>query len=52
MVPIKQKHIRGNQSPFMNKDIGKAIMTKTRLRNKFLKEATPMNSYFHALMKQ
>ena len=33
MAPIKQKHIRGNQSPFMNNDIHKAIMTRTRLRN-------------------
>ena len=38
MAPIKQKHIRGNQSPSMNKDIHKAIMTRARLRNRFLKE--------------
>ena len=43
MAPIKQKHIRGNQSLFMNKDIHKAILTRTRLRNRFLKESTPMN---------
>ena len=43
MAPIKQKHIRGNQSPFINKDIHKAVMTRTRLRNKFLKEPTQMN---------
>ena len=43
MAPIKQKHIRGNQSPFMNKDIHKAIMTRTRLRKRFLKEPTQMN---------
>ena len=43
MAPIKQKHIKGNQSPFMNKDIHKDIMTRTRLRNRFLKEPTPMN---------
>ena len=42
MVPIKQKHIRGNKSPFMNKDIHKAKMTRTRLRNRFLKEPTLM----------
>ena len=34
MAPIKQKHIRGKQSPFMNKDVYKAIMTRTRLRNR------------------
>ena len=33
MAPIKQKHIRSNRFPFMNKDIHKAIMTRTRLRN-------------------
>ena len=33
MAPIKQKHICGNQSPLMNKDIHKVIMTGTRLRN-------------------
>ena len=43
MAPIKQKHIRGNQSPGMNKDIHKAIMTRTRLRDRFLKEPTQMN---------
>ena len=43
MAPKKQKHIRGNQSPFMNKDIHKVIMTRTRLRNRFPKESAPMN---------
>ena len=42
MAPIK-KHIRGNQSSFMNKDIHKAIMTRTRLRSRFLKEPTSIN---------
>ena len=43
MATIKQKHIRGNQSPFINKDIHKVIRTRTRLRNRFLKEPIPMN---------
>ena len=43
MAPIKQKRIRGNQSPFMDKDIHKAIMTRTRLRNRFVKEPTQIN---------
>ena len=43
MAPIKQKHIRNNQSPFVNKDIHKAVMTRTRLRNRFLKEPTLIN---------
>ena len=28
MAPVKQKHIRGNQSLFMNKDIHKGITTR------------------------
>ena len=43
MAPIKQKRIRDNQSPFMDKDIHKAIMTRTRLRNRFVKEPTQIN---------
>ena len=41
--PTKQRYIRGNQSPFMNKDILKALMNGARFRNRFLKESTPMN---------
>ena len=60
MAPTKQKYIRGNQSPFMNKDIHKAIMTRTRLKNRFLKEPTEMNrlaykkqrNYCVSLMRQ
>ena len=37
MAPIRQKYVRGSQSPFMNKDIHQAIMTRT---NRFLKEPT------------
>ena len=60
MAPIKQIYIRGNQSPFINKDIHKAIMTRMRLRNRFLKETTQMNrlaykkqrNYCDSLMRQ
>ena len=37
-APIKQKYIRANNSNFMNKDLRKAIMCRSRLRNAFLKE--------------
>ena len=43
MAPIKQKYIRGNQSPFINRGVHKTIMTRTRLRNRLLKEASPKN---------
>ena len=36
-LPKKKKYVRGNQSPFMNKTLSKAIMLRTNLRNKFLK---------------
>ena len=34
---LKTKTIRGNQAPFMNKNLSKVIMTKSKIRNKYLK---------------
>ena len=42
-APCKQKLIRANESPFMNKHLKKSIMSRSRLRNKFLKEKTEEN---------
>ena len=39
-APMKIKYIRANNSPFMNNDLSKAIMVRSRLRNKFLKLKT------------
>ena len=39
-APIKKRYIRENQSPFMNKTLQKSVMTRSRLRNKFLKNKT------------
>ena len=39
-LPKKKKYVRGNQSPFMNKTLSKAMMLRTKLRNKFLKDRT------------
>ena len=36
-APLKQKYVRSNHSPFLSKEILKAIMNRTRLRNKFLR---------------
>ena len=36
-VSIKHKYLRSNQSPFMNKEISKGIMNRTRLRNRFIR---------------
>ena len=36
-APIKRRYIRANEAPFMTKDFHKAIMKRSKLRNKFLK---------------
>ena len=37
-APIKMKYVRGNQMPFMTKNLSKEIMTRSILRNKYLKQ--------------
>ena len=39
-APMKTKYIRANNSPFMNKELPKAIMVRSRLRNKSLQLKT------------
>ena len=36
-APLKKKTLRGNQASFMNKDLSKAIMTRSRLKAKYIK---------------
>ena len=36
-APLKEKDIRCNQAPFMNKGVRKVIMVWTQLLNKFIK---------------
>ena len=36
-APLKEKQIRGNHAPFMTKELSKAIMEKSKSRNKYLK---------------
>ena len=33
-APLKQKKVRGNQTPFMTKELSKAIITRSRMKNK------------------
>ena len=40
LAPQRKRCVRVNNSPFMNKPLSKAIMVRTRLRNKFLKSKT------------
>ena len=35
-APIKQRYVRANQAPFINKTINKEIMKRSKLGNKFL----------------
>ena len=37
-APHKKKYVRGNNKRFMNRALSKAIMQRTKLRNKFLKD--------------
>ena len=37
-APMKQKYVRANQWRFLTKDLHKAIMKLSRLRNKFLRD--------------
>ena len=37
-APIKKKYKRGNQMPFVTKDLSKAIMKTSKLRNNYLKK--------------
>ena len=37
-APMKEKYIRRNEAPFMNKSVRKAVMVRTQLLNKFRKE--------------
>ena len=40
-VPFKKRMVHVNQKVFMNKEIHKAIMVRSRLRNKFRKQKLP-----------
>ena len=42
-APRKKKYLRGNNMPFMNKNLVNAHRKRTRLRNKFLKNRTESN---------
>ena len=39
-APMKIKYIRANNSPFMSNELSKAIMVRSRLRNKYVKSNT------------
>ena len=42
-APLKKKIVRGNHAPFITKDPRKAICTRSRLRNKYIKNPSEVN---------
>lgn len=43
IAATKQKYVRSNHSPFLDKQVLKAIMDRSRLQNKFLKSRTTID---------
>ena len=39
-APLKKKHLRANHASFVTKELRKAIMERTKLRNIYLKRRT------------
>ena len=48
-APMKKKLVGGNNAPFMNKDLSKAFMHRSKLNNKYSKNPTETN---HLLYKK
>ena len=46
-APIMKKYACGNQIPFMTKILSKEIMTRLRLRHKYLKHKMEENCLFY-----
>ena len=42
-APMKERLVRANNAPFMNKTLSKAVMHRSRLRNNYLKNPTNDN---------
>ena len=42
-APQKQRYVRSNQSKFMDRELNKAVMKRSRLRNKFIKDKTQVS---------
>ena len=43
LAPQKKRYVRNNQAPFINKEISKAIMARSRLLNKYRRDKTESN---------
>ena len=47
VAPIKKKYARGNQMPFLTKELSKEIMLRSRLWKKFLIDKTDENRFLY-----
>ena len=50
-APIKRKTVRANHAPYMTKALRKAIMTRSNLENKYLKNRNPENKTVYKKQK-
>ena len=46
-APMKKKYLRANHASFMTKEVRKAIMIRSKLRNKFLKDKNEQSRNDH-----
>ena len=44
---MKEKRVRVNNAPFMNNVLSKAVMKRSRLRNKYLKNPNEINKMLY-----
>ena len=51
-APLKSRTIRGNQGPFMNRELSKAIMNRSRVKNRYLKWPSRENFLNYSKAKQ
>ena len=51
-APMKIKCFQANETPFMTKELQKAIMKRSRLRKKFLKIKNKVNRYNYKVQKK
>ena len=42
-IPLKIRYVRANQVPYMSKTISKAIVVRSRLKNKYMKNTSKGN---------
>ena len=50
-VPIKKKYIRANQSSFMTRELGKAIMRRSKLRSRLLKDKSEVSRKTYTIQR-